>query len=90
MVRLMKQSLFKATGRANLTKQRLEEILLDIEIVLHNRPLIYIEDNIQMPVLTPNTFLYGQPIMIPEERLDEDSPVIKRRQRYINKGKEAA
>ena len=90
MVRLMKQSLFKATGRANLTKQRLEEILLDIEIVLHNRPLIYIEDNIQMPVLTPNTFLYGQPIMIPEERLDEDSPEIKRRQRYINKGKEAA
>ena len=58
--------------------------------MLQNRPLIYIEDNIQMPVLTPNTFLYGQPIMIPEERLDEDSPEIKRRQRYINKGKEAA
>ena len=34
---------------------------------------------------------YGQPIMIPEERLDEDSPAIKkRRQFYINKCKEAA
>ena len=90
MVGLVKQSLFKATGRANLTKQELEEILLGIEIVLHNRSLIYIEGNIQMPVLTPNTFLYGQPIMIPEERLDEDSPEIKRRQRNINKSKEAA
>ena len=50
MVGLVKQSLFKATGRANLTKQELEEILLDIEIVLNNRPLIYIKEDIQMPV----------------------------------------
>ena len=80
MVELVKQYLFKATGRANLTKQELEEILLDMEIVLNSRPLIYIKDNIQMPLLTPNTLLYGQPIMIPEERLDEDTPEIKRSQ----------
>ena len=90
MVRLVKQSLFKAIGRANLTKQELEEILLDIEIVLNNRPFIYVEEDIKIPVLTPNTLLYEQPIMIPEERLDEDTPEIKRRQRYINKCKEAA
>ena len=36
MVGLVKQSLFKATGRANLTKQELEEILPDTEIVLNN------------------------------------------------------
>ena len=69
MVGLVKQYLFKATGRANLTKEELEEILLDMEIVLNSRPLIYIEGNIQMPVLTPNTLLYGQPIMIPEEQM---------------------
>ena len=57
MVGLVKQSLFKATGRANLTKQELEEILLDRELVLNYRPLIYIEDDIQMPVLIPNTFV---------------------------------
>ena len=43
-----------------------------------------------MPVLTLNTLLYGQPIMVPEERLDEDASEIKRRQRYINKCQEAA
>ena len=62
MVGLVKQSLFKAKGRANLTKKELKEILLDIEIVLNNRPLIYIEEDIQMPVLTSNTLLYEQPI----------------------------
>ena len=48
MVELVKQSLFKTTRRANLTKQMLEEILLDIDIVLNNRPLIYIEDDIEI------------------------------------------
>ena len=77
----MKQSLFKTTRKANPTKQELEEILLDIEIVLNNLALIYIEENIQMPMLTPNTLLYGQPIMIQEERLGADAPEIKRHQR---------
>ena len=90
MVALVKQSPFKATGRPNLNKQELEEILLDIEIVLNNQLLIYIEENIQMSVLAPNTLLYGQPIMIQVEQLDEDTPETKRRQRYINKCKEAA
>ena len=43
MVGLVKQCLLKATGRANLTKKELEDILLDIEIVLNNQPVIYIE-----------------------------------------------
>ena len=51
IVILMKQSLFKATGRINLIKQELDEILLDIEIVLNNRSLIHTEDNIQIPFL---------------------------------------
>ena len=58
-VGLVKQSLFKRIRRATLTKQELEEILLDIQNVLNARPLIYTEDDIQMPVLTPNTLLYG-------------------------------
>ena len=51
----------------------LEEISLYIEIVLNNQTLIYTEDKTQMPVLTPSTLLYGQSIIIPEERLDNDS-----------------
>ena len=51
---------------------------------------MYVEKDIQMPVLTPNTLLYGQPMLLPEEHLDEDIPEMKRQQRYINKWKDAA
>ena len=51
---------------------------------------MYLEEDIQMSVLTTNTLLYRQPLLVPEEDLDEDVPEIKRRQRYINKCKDAA
>ena len=38
-----------------LTWNEFEEVLLDIELTLNNRPLIYIEDDKQLPVLAPNT-----------------------------------
>ena len=37
----------------------------------------------------PNTLFCGQPIMISEDRIDEDTPEIKKRERYINKCKDA-
>ena len=43
-----------------------------------------------MPVLTPNTLLYGQPLLLPNEDLHEDIPNMKRQQHYINKCKDAA
>ena len=46
MVELVKQCLYKATGRAKLTKQELEEIILDTEINLNNRLLMYIDEDI--------------------------------------------
>ena len=55
MVGLVKQFLIKATGKVNLTKLGLEEVLLNVQIVLSNRSLIYIEDDIQLPVLRLNT-----------------------------------
>ena len=39
---------------------------------------MYVEEDIQMPVLTPNTLLYGQPQSVPEEDLDEDVPEMRR------------
>lgn len=50
IVTLMKRSLFKATESTNVTKQGLEEILLDIEVVLSNGPVVHIEGHMQMPL----------------------------------------
>ena len=87
---LVKQCLYKTTGRANLTEKEFEEIVLDIEVTLNNRPLMHVEEDIQMPLLTPNTLQYGQPLLVPEEDLDKDVPKMWRQQRYINKCKDAA
>ena len=50
---------------------------------------MYIDDNIQLPALTPNILIHEQPITIPEEQLDDDDKVIKKGQRYIKRCKEA-
>ena len=90
MVGLIKQSLYKATGRAILTKKELQEVILDTEINLNNRPLMYIDDDIQFPVLAPNILIHGQPIIIPEEQFDDDDDkIIKKRQQYIKCCKDA-
>ena len=90
MVGLVKQCLYKATGKAKLTKQELEEVIVDTEINLNKRLLMYIDDDIQFPVLTLNILIHGQPIIIPEEQSDDDDKVIKKRQRYIKRCKDAA
>ena len=77
MVGLVKQCLYKTTVRANLSQKEFEEIALHIEVTLSNRLLMYVEDDIEMPVLTPNRLLYGQPLLLPEEDLDDDVPEIK-------------
>ena len=41
-------------------------VLLDVEVALNNQPLSYLEDDIQLPTLTPNALLFGQPNTLPE------------------------
>ena len=64
---LVKQCLCKETGKAKLTKQELEEAIPHTEINLNNRPQMYIDDDIQFTVLTPNIVIHGQPTTITEE-----------------------
>ena len=90
MVELVKQCLYKTTGKSKLTKQELEEVILDTEINLNNQPLMYIDGDIQFLILTPNILIHGQPITIPEEQFDDNDKVIKKRQRYIKRCKDAS
>ena len=62
---LVKQALYKSIGGANLTWSELEEVILDAEIALNNRPLSYVEEDIQLPVLTPQSMMFGQPNLLP-------------------------
>ena len=56
LIGLFKRAFYKMIGNGTLTWKELE-VMLDIEIALNNRPLNYLEHDIEMLVLTPNTML---------------------------------
>lgn len=90
MVSIVKSSLYKAIGSAKLTFTELQEVLLDIQIVLNNRPLSYCEDDVELPTLTPNMLIFGKA----NHMLDEDpSQIVERdlrkRAKYLKRCKDA-
>ena len=62
----MKTALYKTVRNTVLTWKELCEVVLDIEIALNNRPPRYVEEGIQQPVLTPNSFLFIRSNTLPE------------------------
>ena len=89
MVGLVKQAFYKTTGNGNLKWDELEKII-ENETTLNSRPLWYVEDGIQLPLLTPNSMLVGQPNLIPQEDPnaigDQD---LRKRAKYLRKCKDA-
>lgn len=51
---------------ANLTFDKLEEVVLYVEAAVNNRPLSYVEDDVELPVIIPTTMMYGQSNLLPE------------------------
>ena len=71
-VGVVKRALYKSIGRAHLTWNEPEEVLLDVEVALNNRPLSYVEDDVQLPFLTPCAMMYGQPRLESTKEGDAD------------------
>ena len=89
LIGVVKQAFYKAIGRAKLTFSELEELILDVEVAVNNRPLTYVEDDVELPVLTPNVMLYGQANILPEEEVDsEDNANLQKRTRYLRRCKD--
>ena len=62
MVEIVNQAFNKAVGNGTLTWAELQ----DVEIVLNNRPLSYVEDDLQLSLLTPNMLQFGRPYLLAE------------------------
>ena len=67
LIGLFKNAFHKSIGNGTLKWPELEDVILDIEIALNNRPLTYLEDDIELPTLMSNSFLQVNPTYIPEE-----------------------
>ena len=66
LIGVFKNAFRKAIGNGTLNWMELEEVGLDIEICINNRPLNYVEDDIELPILTPNSILHINPAYTPE------------------------
>ena len=66
--------------------------MLDVEVNLNNRPLTYIEEDLEYSVLTPNSMIVGRDIKLPNDSPGEEQGSYnwKKQQRYVHKRKEAA
>ena len=89
IIGLTKQAMFKTIGGANLKWEELQEVLLDVEITLNNRPLSYVEDDIQLPLLTPNMMMLGtsNALLQPDVGRIENKD-LRKRAKYLQKCRE--
>ena len=60
MVKSVKRCLKKMIFNARLTYEELLTVLKEIENVINNRPLIYVYDDVNQEILTPNKLLFGR------------------------------
>ena len=61
----------------------------NVEVTLNNRPLSYVEDDIQLPILTPNLLQFGQPNLLPEAQSYQlPNPDLRKRARYLARCKD--
>ena len=90
IVGLMKNALQKTIGNGFLTWEELEEVLMDAEVSLNDRPLSYVEEDVQYPLLTPNTMMFLQSNILPERDPDNiDDCQLRKRTRHLQKCKES-
>ena len=78
---LVNRALYKGIRRASLFWKKLEEVLLDVAVTLNNRPLCYVEDDVQLLVLTHSAMMFGQPKLISDKDLDKEDPDMRKRAR---------
>ena len=91
IIGVLKQSMYKTIGKTTLTFNELEEVLLDVEQTLNNRPLTYVEDDVEFPTLTPNSLIFGIQNHIPTmEKYDIVDKDLRKRAKYVQSCKNAA
>ena len=90
LIGVVKSAMYKVIGGATLSWSELSEVLLDIEIQINRRPLSYIEDDVELPALTPATFLFQRTSQLPENQpwRNEDKD-LRKRAKYLRSCKES-
>ena len=63
LIRIIKEALKKCIGKARLTYEELETVLVEIEAVINSRPLTYLYEDSQEEALTPSHLVVGRRLL---------------------------
>ena len=74
MVRSTKRCLRKTIGQQRLTYEELSTVLAEIEAVLNNRPLTYLDENDKEEILTPSHLFCGRRTLDDESNQQSSPP----------------
>lgn len=58
LIGVVRSAMHKTIGGATINWEELSEVLLDVETQINRHPLCYTEGDVELPTLTPPTFLY--------------------------------
>ena len=90
LIGLVKLSMYKVIGGSSLNWKELADVVLDVEICLNNRPLAYVEDDVELSVLTPNLMITGESCVLPDEDSgSSEEEEMKRRAKHVLRCKKA-
>ena len=81
--------MYKVIGGGVLTWDELSEVLLDVETQINRRPLSYVEDDVELPILTPSSFMFQRTNQIPKQdtwRIEDQD--LRKRAKYLKTCKE--
>jgi hypothetical protein len=84
LIGIVKKAMHKTIGGVTLTWQELSEVMLDIQTQINRRPLSYVEDDAELPTLTPSTFLFQRSNQLPEqEPWREGEKSLRKRAKFL-------
>ena len=90
LVGVFKRAFYKPIGGGMLSWTELCKVVLEVETQLNRRPLSYVEDDVQLPLLTPASFLFQKSNCLPErEPWREEDVDLRKRAKYLKTCKDA-
>ena len=88
LVGLVKRALNKTIGNGRLSWNELEDVVLDVEVTLNNRPLDYVEGDVQLPLITPNRMQFIGTTVLPEREPHRKLRDLRKRAKYLKRCKD--
>ena len=83
LIGIVKTAMYKVIGGATLAWGELNEVILDVETQINRRPLGYVEDDVEVPILTPASFMFQRTNQLPEQQAWREDLNLRRQAKYL-------